>query len=98
MTVWAMEVFMRQARKVLTVPSNGQISIGKQWAGREVMVEMVDDNHMIITAGAFIPHALSTFYTTEAEGRLADFDRWSKKTPAKKTNLNQLRKRLGRKK
>ena len=58
---------MRQARKVLTVPSNGQISIGKQWAGREVMVEMVDDNRMVITAGTFIPHDLSAFYTKEAQ-------------------------------
>ena len=88
---------MRQTRKVLTVPSNGQISIGKQWAGREVMVEMVDDNRMVITAGTFIPHDLATFYTKAAQAQLADFNRWSQKTPAKKTNLNQLRKRLGRK-
>lgn len=88
---------MPRVRKVLTVPSNGQISIGKQWAGREVMVEMVDDNHMVITAGAFIPHDVATFYTKEAQAHLADFDRWSEKTPARKTNLNQLRKSLGRK-
>ena len=88
---------MSRARKVLTVPSNGQISIGKQWAGREVMVEMVDDHHMTITAGAFIPHDQATFYTREAQAQLADFNRWSESTPARKTRLNQLRKRLGRK-
>ena len=88
---------MRQTRKVLTVPSNGQISIGKQWAGREVMVEMVDENRMVITAGTFIPNDLATFYTKEAQAQLGDFNRWSQKTPARKTNLNQLRKRLGRK-
>ena len=89
---------MRQARKVLTVPSNGQISIGKRWAGREVVVEMIDDNRMVITAGAFVPHDLATFYAKEAHDQLADFNRWSEKTPGKKTNLEQLRKRLGRKK
>jgi len=88
---------LRQTKKVLTVPPNGQISIGKQWAGREVMVEMVDDNRMVITAGAFIPHDLATFYTKEAQAQLADFNRWSERTPAKKTNLNQLKKRFGRK-
>jgi hypothetical protein len=88
---------MRQARKVLTVPSNGQISIGKQWAGREVMVEMVNDNCMVITAGTFIPHDLATFYTKDAHAQLANFNRWSQKTPASQTNLNQLRKRLARK-
>jgi len=88
---------MRRAKKVLTVPPNGQISIGKQWAGREVMVEIVDDNRLIITAGAFVPHDMSTFYTKEAQTQLADFNQWSERTPAKKTNLNQLKKRFGRK-
>ena len=88
---------MFRTRKVLTVPSNGQISIGKQWAGREVMVEMVDDNRLVITAGAFIPHDMATFYTEEAQAELAGFNRWSERTPAKRTHLQQLRKRLARK-
>ena len=88
---------MRQAKKVLTVPSNGQISIGKQWAGREVMVEVVDDNQIVITSGTFIPANQATFYTKDAEAQLDQFNKWSEKTPAKKSDLNQLRKRLGRK-
>ena len=88
---------MPRTRKVLTVPSNGQISIGKQWAGREVMVEMVDDNCLVITAGAFIPHDMATFYTEKAQSELAGFNRWSERSPARKTNLRELRKRLARK-
>ncbi len=88
---------MRQAKKVLTVPSNGQISIGKQWAGREVMVEVVDENRIVITSGAFIPADQATFYTKDAQTQLEQFNKWSEKTPAKKSDLNSLRKRLGRK-
>ncbi len=88
---------MRQAKKVLTVPPNGQISIGKQWAGREVMVEVVDDNRIVITSGAFIPADQATFYSKEANTTLEGFNQWSQKNPAKKTDLNQLRKRFGRK-
>ena len=88
---------MPRTRKVLTVPSNGQISIGKRWAGREVMVETVDDNRLVITAGAFIPHDMATFYTEEAQTELAAFNRWSERTPARKTNLQEFRKRLARK-
>jgi len=88
---------MRQAKKVLTVPSNGQISIGKQWAGREVQVEVVDDNRIIITSGVFIPADQATFYTKEAQTQLDQFNKWSDKTTAKKSDLYQLRKRLGRK-
>ena len=57
---------MRQAKKVLTVPPNGQISIGKTWAGREVMVEVVDDTRIVITTGSFVPADQATFYTKEA--------------------------------
>lgn len=91
------EVLMRQAKKVLTVPSNGQISIGKQWAGREVLVEVVDDNRIVITSGTFIPADQATFYTKEANTTLESFNSWSEKTPAKKTELSSLRERLGRK-
>ena len=88
---------MRQAKKVLTVPPNGQISIGKTWAGREVMVEVVDDTRIVITTGSFVPADQATFYTKEAKETLEEFNQWSEKRPAKKTDLNQLKKRLGRK-
>ncbi len=88
---------MRQAKKVLTVPSNGQISIGKQWAGREVQVEVVDDNRIVITSGTFIPADQATFYTKDAQTQLDQFNKWSDKTPPKKSDLSQMRKRLGRK-
>ena len=88
---------MRQAKKILTVPENGQISIGKKWAGREIMVETVDDNQIVITSGSFVPANHATFYTKEAGSTLKEFDRWSEKTPPQKTDLTQLRKRLGRK-
>jgi hypothetical protein len=88
---------MRQSKKVLTVPPNGQISIGKQWAGREVMVEVVNDSQILITSGTFIPANQATFYTKDAQVQVDQFNKWSEKTPAKKTDLTQLRKRLGRK-
>ncbi|NQW44040.1 MAG: hypothetical protein HQ462_01390 [Deltaproteobacteria bacterium] len=88
---------MRQAKKFLTVPSNGQISIGKQWAGREVMVEVADENRIVITSGTFIPADQATFYTKDSKAQLDQFNRWSEKTPAKKSDLSQLRKRFGRK-
>lgn len=87
---------MKQAKKILTVPSNGQISIGKTWAGRQVQIEEVDDHQILITSGAFIPADQKTFYTKKAEGQLKDFNEWSSKNPANKTDLKRLRKQLGR--
>jgi hypothetical protein len=87
---------MKQAKKVLTVPSNGQISIGKTWAGRQVQIEEVDDHQILITSGTFIPAGQDTFFTEGAEAQLKDFNKWSTKNPPKKTDLKRLRKRLGR--
>jgi len=89
---------MKQAKKMLTVPPNGQISIGKKWAGREVLVEVVDDNQIVITSGTFIPAHQQTFYTKEAGVTLDQFSRWSVENPPKKTDLSKLKKELGRQK
>ena len=89
---------MKQAKKVLTVPPNGQISIGKKWAGREVLVEVVDDNQIVITSGTFIPAHQQTFYTKEAQATLDQFNRWSAENPPKKTDVSKLKKELGRQK
>ena len=90
--------FVNQARKLVTVPPNGQISIGKSWAGREVMVEVVDDNQIVITSGTFIPAHQQTFYTKEAQATLDQFNRWSAENSPKKTDLSKLKKDLGRQK
>jgi len=87
---------MKQTKKILTVPPNGQISIGKTWAGRQVQIEEVDAHQILITSGAFIPADQETFYTKKAEAQLKDFNEWSAKNPPKKTDLKRLRKQLGR--
>lgn len=38
-------------KKLATVGNNGQISIGKEFAGREVQIE---DGHIVIFSGRFI--------------------------------------------
>jgi len=89
---------MRQARKILTVASNGQISIGKKWAGREVVVETLSDNQIVITAGTFIPADQQTFFSSESQAKLAEYNDWATKNPPKKTDVAALRKRLAAKK
>ena len=88
---------MSHAKKLVTVPPNGQISIGKTWAGKEVQIEQVSDNQILITSGAFIPADHATFYSKEAMAELANFDKWAEKNPPKNTNLKELRKKLGKK-
>lgn len=78
------------AAKLLKVAPNGQISIGKKWAGREIRVEEISDSELRIVAGVFVPKHQATFFTPEALDTLRDFDVWSTKNPPKATDTNAL--------
>lgn len=80
---------MKQA-KLLTVPANGQISIGKSWAGRHILVEEVGNDKIHISAGIFVPDSQSTFHTKEANESLDSFDQWESKNSAKGTDIESL--------
>lgn len=86
-----------KSMKLLKVPENGQISIGKKWAGREVKLEIVSDNEIKIVSGIFIPDHQKTFYTPEAQKQLEEFNQWEATHPPKDTDLEVLRKKLAKK-
>lgn len=85
---------MSNAAKLLKVAPNGQISIGKKWAGREIRVEEISDSELRIVAGVFVPKDQATFYTPKAAEALQDFNEWSAKNPPKATDTDALFNRL----
>lgn len=84
--------------KLLTVPANGQISIGKAWAGRQIMVEEIGNDRIQISSGVFVPDSQRTFYTKEADRSLAAFSEWEEANPPKKTDVGSLFSSLKKKK
>lgn len=82
------------AAKLLRVAPNGQISIGKKWAGREIRVEEVSDTELRIVAGFFVPEHQATFFSPKAMKTLQEFNEWSAKNPPKTTNTDALFSRL----
>lgn len=67
--------------KLLTVASNGQISIGKAWAGRQIVIEEISDGELHIKAGFFVPDSQKIFNTTIAKEALDDFNKWDESAP-----------------
>ncbi len=84
--------------KLLTVPANGQISIGKAWAGRQILVEEIGDDMIHISSGVFVPDSQRAFHTKEADRSLSSFDEWEGENPAQKTNVESLFSTLRKKK
>jgi hypothetical protein len=82
--------------KLITVPMNGQISIGTKWAGKQVRVEELSDNEIHISAGTFIPDSQKEFFTKESLESLKEFDQWEATKPAVKESardtLNKIKK------
>lgn len=76
--------------KLLTVPANGQISIGKSWAGRQILVEEVGEGEIRISSGEFVPHSQNPFHTRKAKASLKEFNDWETKNPAKATDTKAL--------
>ena len=83
--------------RLLKVAANGQISIGKKWAGREIRIQEISESEMLISSGSFVPDSQATFHTAEAKQTLAEFDSWTEKNPPKKTDIKALRAKLGKK-
>ncbi|NJL26111.1 MAG: hypothetical protein HC902_13720 [Calothrix sp. SM1_5_4] len=86
-----------KAVKLMTVPTNGQISIGKAWAGRQIRIE-VSDSEIHISAGTFIPDSQKAFFTPEAKTALAEFNNYESGKPAKASDTKALFASLKKKK
>ncbi|MCC7405481.1 MAG: hypothetical protein IT288_13870 [Bdellovibrionales bacterium] len=84
--------------KLLTVPANGQISIGKSWAGKQIRVEEIGKDEIRISSGTFVPDSQAVFYTKEAQETLREFNAWESKKPSKATNTKALFASLRKKK
>ena len=83
--------------KLLTVASNGQISIGKEWAGKQILIERVSAYELRIVAGSFIPENEVPYHSKESKQALEEFDEWTGKNPPKKTDRKALMARVGKK-
>jgi hypothetical protein len=84
--------------KLLTVPANGQISIGKSWAGKQIRVEEIGQDEIRISSGTFVPDSQAVFYTKEAQETLREFNTWESKKPSKATDTKALFASLRKKK
>ncbi len=83
--------------KVVRVGKNGQISIGKEFAGETVMIEYTEGS-MQVTPVDIIPKHMKTFYTEEAKASLDDFEKWAAENPPTETNLDEYAESLTEKK
>jgi len=84
--------------EIKTVGSSGQISLGKQWAGRTVMVDEVEAGVWVIKTAQVIPDSELWLHTGEARESLDRALQWSETHPRTESDLRALRGKLQRRK
>jgi hypothetical protein len=77
------------------VGASGQLSLGKQYAGRYFEMEVLEDGGILLKPMRVIPEADVWLYTPETRKRLAQADAWMVANPPHETDLDELATRLG---
>ena len=67
--------------KIVSVPNNGQVCLGKKYAGRDAKIEYISENKIVVTFGHFIPDDQAVFFSDEAKSKLQSFAEYEKTKP-----------------
>jgi hypothetical protein len=80
--------------EIKTVGASGQISLGKQYAGRTVTVEQVTEGVWTIKTAQVIPDDELWLHTPEMRANLDRALEWSETHPRSETDLESMAKRV----
>ncbi len=89
--------FVQMRRSIKTIGSSGQISLGKQFAGRTVTVEQVAEGVWTIKTAQVIPDDELWLHTPETRAGLDRALEWSASHPRAETDLSALAAKMKRK-
>lgn len=76
--------------EIKTIGSNGQISLGKEYAGRTVLVDEVEAGVWVIKAGQFIPDNERWLLAPDVQKDLDEAIKWAENHPPAESSLDQL--------
>ena len=80
---------MKASVKILG--TSGQISLGKEYAGRQVLVEEPEPGVWLVRTAKVVPDNERWLHTVEATDALRESLAWAAATPAQATELATLR-------
>lgn len=79
---------------VKTVGSSGQISIGRQYAGRHVLVDEREPGVWVIKLGDFVPDNERWLHDPQVKAQLDESLAWLSQNPPRETDLDELEEKL----
>jgi len=82
--------------EVKTIGSSGQISLGKEHAGRTVTVEEIEDGVWLVKAARVIPENELWLHRSPVAEEIDRAIEWAEKHPPKASNLDTLQRKLSK--
>ena len=79
---------------IKTVGSSGQIALGKQYAGRHVLVDEIEPGVWLVKVGEFVPDCERWLHEPEAKTKLDRAIAWAEANPPRESDLAELEERL----
>ncbi len=76
------------------VGTSGQLSLGKQYAGRYFEVETQPDGGILLRPMRVVPETEAWLHTPEMRERLAQAVAWMAENPPRETDLDELAAKL----
>ncbi|MDD2944089.1 MAG: hypothetical protein PHC51_14125 [bacterium] len=73
---------------------NGQISLGKQFAGRQVLVEEQEPGVWLVRTATITPDNERWMHEPQAAADLTRASEWAKSNPANDTNVDSVLEKL----
>jgi hypothetical protein len=79
---------------VKTIGSSGQIALGKEYAGRHVLIDEIERGVWVVKLGNFVPESERWLHRPRAKGDLEEALAWAEKHPPAQSDLKKLSRRL----
>ncbi len=81
---------------IKTVSEKGRISLGKKFAGQNVVVDEIQEGVWIIKVGKFIPDDERWLLSPGVREDLDEAIAWAKNNPPAETNIEELEDKINR--
>jgi hypothetical protein len=79
---------------VKTVGKSGQVSLGKKYAGQQILIDEIKSGVWILKIGRFIPQSEDWLYAHEAKTDLDQAIDWAEKNPPQVSDLQEIEERM----
>lgn len=76
--------------RLTIVGSSGQITLGKEYAGCQIIVDKLESGVWLIKTGSFIPDNERWLHAKEVSEKLAQAAEWAENNPPKDCDVDTL--------